>query len=239
MVSEPPVSYIRLRAQSTQFRWEVKVQDRVGRFYRSLILTTILIMWLIPTTGVGQQLSVEKKQLVTSLQYGFSFSCPENWTVDRGHVADPLPDLEAFKAGNVAIEGGLGKPAQGEENGVRLNAVKPTRDGGDLPPPTIEVSAHPSAEKSCDQFATEIQEWMKIFGQKLRSAKKIITKNNLEGCDVVYSTSMGQHEVFSRMTAFFKNGRRYILTYFEPNEADFRANAKAFEDVLHSFAITR
>lgn len=213
--------------------------NRVGLYYRSLVLATLLTAWLIPTRGTGQQSSDEKKQLVSNKQYGFSFSCPKNWTVDRGNFPDPLPDPETFKRGKVGLEGSLGKPSQGEENGVRLNAVKPTRDGGELPPPTIEVYAHPSAAKTCDQFTTEVKEWGKIFGQKLRSAEKIITKNNLEGCDIVYTTPMGQHEVFSRMTVFFLHGKRYVLTYFEPNEADFRANAKAFEDVLHSFAITK
>lgn len=210
------------------------MQTYPGSSFRSLFLTL-----LIAGSSVGQQQPEEYKKLVTNEQFGFSFRCPGSWSVDRGRFPDPLPDLEAFKTGKVALEGSLGKPSQGEENGARLNAVKPTRDGGELPPPTIEIFVHSSPAKSCDQFTSELKQLGAMFGQHVVSAHAITTKNKLEGCDVVYTTPMGSHEVFSRMTVFFKNGRRYILSYFEPNEADFRANAKAFEDVLHSFAITK
>lgn|GEM_PF-6629161 len=215
------------------------MQDRVNWCYRSFVLAVPLIVSLVPVSTIGQQRSDEKKQRIANKQYGFSFECPKSWSVDSGYIADPLPDLEAFKTGTVGLEGTLGKLAQGEKNGVRLNAIKPVGDGETLAPPTIEIYAHSSPEKSCDQFAVELKQWQAMFGQKLVSANTITTSNKLEGCDVVYTTHIGPQQVFSRMTVFFVNGRRYILTYFEPNEADFRANAKAFEDVLRSLIITK
>jgi hypothetical protein len=195
------------------------------------IVLAVALLSIVPADACTQE-----RQRIVNQVLGFSFECPADWSVQRTHISDPAPDIEAFKSGKVGIGFTIGKQEEGEHNGVRLNAVKPFEEGV-LAPPTIEVSAHPWPAKTCDQFSIEVKQWMQLFDQKLVSERSVTTANKLEGCEFIYSTKVGGREVFSRMVVLFTSGKRFVLSYFERDKKDFDNNAPLFEDVLHSFMV--
>lgn len=224
------------------------------QYYTSLKMTqaskTYLVIVSSQNTGesyeltvveeVGKVQDVSAKELsyatITNKKYGFTIKYPSAWGAQSTYISPP-PDIEDFKSGKAELRGTLSTSYKSSENdnAVKFNAVVYSDDP--TPPPSIDVYAHSTKPKTFDEYTKELKEWQAMFGQKMVSSKKITTATGLEGYDYVYATQIGNREVLTRLTVFFKNGKRFGLTYFDQDKDNFMANEKIFDELLNSFVV--
>lgn len=185
--------------------------------------------------------AAQERQILVNQKYGFQVSYPATWKVQRIVHSDPFPKIEDFKAGRATLSGGIqiggDAPEPADWNAAYFNLV--LRADGDPPAlPTILVYAHPAAAMSFDEFTAYFKEFVGMLGMEVVSATRLKTAAGLEGYEYVYK--MGPVPI--RVAVFFANGKRYGMTYVEPEQAepeqkDFDRFEQPFSELVRSLQI--
>ena len=185
----------------------------------------------------------ERKTLVNQ-KYVFQVSYPADWKVERTMHPDPFPKIEDFKAGRASLSGGVEVGGDAQEP-ADWNAAWFNQSQSGPPPtpgvpfsfsvPSILVYAHPAVATSFDEFTAYLKSLLGTTGMELVSSARVKTASGLEGYDYVYHFTGGMMP--TRLVVFFKDGKRYGLTYPEMEQKDFDRFEQPFSEMVRSFQI--
>ena len=176
----------------------------------------------------------QERQTLVNQKYGFQVSYPADWKVGRVLYPDPFPKIEDLIVGRAKLSMCCDIGGEGQEpadwNAAWFNQ---TRTG---PPPGVPYSpsvpsvlvyAHAAAAMSFDEFTAYLKQLMQV-----ESATRVKTAGGMEGYDYVYRFGM-----LTRLVVFFKDGKRYGLTYPELEQKDFDRFEQPFSEMVRSFQI--